>query len=162
MPGRPSTLTYNVHKAILEVLEEPSYEGLSLSDLCKVEPSYIAFFGLPSSKGHRRLVVNQKSKYKQRRITNPKNYARDCFNFGVEVSPRHPVVFEWVESFKEDREDQEEQETIEEAETMSSSAKRRCDNRPILRRDDYDDDDDDEAATVGLGDDIFGGKKKLV
>ena len=116
MPGRRSPLKYNVHQAILQVLEDTNcLSGLTLDEICKVEPKYAQFFGLPSSSGHRRQVSTPKNKYKRKRRDNSKNYAAACFNFEVEVNQAaHPIVFEGFESFKaEDQEDLEKEITEE-------------------------------------------------
>jgi hypothetical protein len=154
--GRPSPLEDNVHRAILQVLEDTSYLSLlNLDEVCKVEPKYIEFFGLPSSTGHRRQVGFQKSNYKRKRRDNPKNYAAACFKFGVEVDQAvHPLVFEWIQVFKEDRD-----QATEEAKTMTTPRKVRTPNPPSRRDNDDDDDDDDD---VGFGDSIFEGKKNLI
>ena len=150
--GPRSSLADNVHKAILEVLEDPSLiYGLSLDNICKVKPQYHEFFGLRNERGHRRRVTYQKNNYKKRKAEDPKNYARACFKFGVNVDEAaNPIVFDWVEIFKADRD-----EVTEEAETMTSSTKKTKTANCAIRREEHDDDDDDDVAAVGFADDFF-------
>jgi hypothetical protein len=156
MTGPHSTLEATVHRAILEVIEDPSLKNLNLEGICAAEPKYFQFFGLRKETERRKLVRYQKKNYITRKSKNPKNYARACIKFGVEVDQDiNPILFEWIETLKAEAD----QDATEAETEMLSSTKKRTPNRPIKRGDD-EDYEDDVSATVGFND-FFDGKKKL-
>ena len=106
MPGPHSRLDDKVHKAILQVLEDSSIDNSdSLEDICLSQPKYFQIFG-GRGEEHRRLVKFQKQNYKTRKAKDPKNYARACLKFGVEVDQAtNPIVFEWIKTFKADQDE---------------------------------------------------------
>ena len=154
MPGPPSRLNDKVHKAILQVIEDSSIDNSdSLEDICLSRPKFFQIFGLRGEE-HRRLVKFQLQNYKRRKAKNPKNYARACIKFGVEVDQAtNPIVFEWIGTFTADQD-----EVTEAAATMTSSAKKA--KRPMKR--DYDDCEDEDAATIGFTDEFFDGNNNYI